>query len=54
MHDGSPGEIQGPQLAQPAATPDPMRYRAVDQQGPKDTEPQQRAELHPFGEGPGD
>ena len=34
VHDRSSGKIQGPQLAQPPASPEPMSQRTVDKDRP--------------------
>ena len=49
------GEIQGPQVLEPAAvTPDPVSHRTIDDGDPQDHEHQKSAEFHPFGKGAGD
>ena len=51
----APGEIQGPQVLEPAAvTPDPVGHRTVNQREPQNHEHQKRAELQALGKGAGD
>ena len=55
VDDRAPGEIQGPQVLEPAAvTPDPVGHRTIDQGDPEDHEHQKSAELHALGKGAGD
>ncbi len=52
MDDGAPGEVDGAEVAEPAAfTPDPMSDRRVDQERPQQREEDESLELLPFGEG---
>ena len=55
VHHRAAGEIQGPQVLQPAAvTPDPVGHRTVNDGEPEDHEHQKSAELHALGKGAGD
>ena len=54
MHDRPARKIQGPQPPQPAAAPDPMGQRAVDEDGPQDRKQHERTEPHALGKGAGD
>jgi len=44
------GKIEHPQFCQPAASPDPMGQRIVDEQGPEQDESEIAAELHALGD----
>ena len=55
VDDGAAGEIQGPQVAEPAADPpDPVGHRVINQGRPEQGENQEGGEFHPFGKGAGD
>ena len=49
MDDCSAGEIENSHFPEPTAdTPDPMRYRIVDESGPDQGEKSKSGKLHPF------
>ena len=54
MHDGATGEVDGVQAAraEEAATPHPVRERAVDQERPEADEDEVAAEAHPIENAP--
>ena len=50
MDHGAAGEVQKAQVRQPAAAPDPMTHRGVDDQRPEHREQEHGREPHAFGE----
>ncbi len=54
VHHGATGEVEHALAAQPAATPDPVADRRVNQRHPQHHEPQHRGKLHALGKGADD
>ena len=48
VHDGAAGEVERAHVGKPAAAPDPVRDRCVDDEDPKRNEDQVRREAHAF------
>jgi hypothetical protein len=51
---GSPGKVERPHLCEPAAAPDPVSNRTVDDQRPERDEDDVRREPHALDDGPRD
>ena len=51
VHDGAAGEVPGAHVRQPAAAPDPVRERRVDDHRPERDERDVGGEAHPLDDG---
>ena len=54
VHDGAAGEVERAHLGEPAAAPDPVRDRAVDDERPERDEHDVGGEAHALDDGAGD
>src|SRR5207253_10879658 len=54
VHDGAAREVERTELAEPAAAPDPVRDRVVDERGPEQREDDEGLEPLALGERAGD
>ena len=54
VHDRAAGEVERAHVGEPAAAPDPVAERAVDQERPQRDEHDVGGEAHPLDDGAGD
>ena len=54
MHHEAAGEVEHASLGKPAAAPDPMGHRDIDEEEPEQAEQQHGAEAHALDEGADD
>ena len=54
VHHRSAGKVESSHLGHPAARPDPMGQRIIDQSGPEESQHDEGAELDPFRHGGGE